>query len=98
MTLEEDFEPLRTFVHLQVAVKALANITVDKAEVSKLYLTEGQGMNVSCSAERVFPRPVFRWSLSRGSGIDVVLLHEQVAYLDMTLQHPYLTFNMRIDT
>ena len=66
LTLEEDFEPVRTFVLLEVAVKPLLKIIVDKVEVSEVYMTEGQEMNISCIAEEAFPRPVFKWFISEG--------------------------------
>ena len=75
LTLEEDFEPVRTFVLLEVAVEPLVKIIVDRVEVSEVYMTEGQEMNISCIAEEAYPRPVFRWIISDG----FVLQEKQVA-------------------
>ena len=66
LTLEEDFEPVRTFVLLEVAVEPLVKIIVDTVEVSEVYMTEGQEMNISCIAEEAYPRPVFKWFISKG--------------------------------
>ena len=66
LTLEEDFEPVRTFVLIEVAVEPLVKIIVDKVEVAEVYMTEGQEMNISCIAEEAYPRPVFRWIISDG--------------------------------
>jgi hypothetical protein len=75
LTLEEDFEPVRTFVLLEVAIKPLVKIIVDKVEVSEVFMTEGQEMNISCIAEEAYPRPFFRWFISTG----FVLREKQVA-------------------
>ena len=75
LTLEEDFESVRTFVLLEVAVETLLKIIDDKVEVSEVYMTEGQEMNISCIAEEAYPRPVFRWFISNG----FVLQEKQVA-------------------
>ena len=75
LTLEEDFEPLRTFVLLEVAVEPLVKIIVDKVEVTEVYMTEGQEMNISCIAEEAYPRPVFKWFISEG----FILQEKQVA-------------------
>ena len=66
LTLEEDFEPVKTFVLIEVAVEPLVKNSVDKVEVSEVYMTEGQEMNISCIAEEAYPRPVFKWFISKG--------------------------------
>ena len=78
MTLQEDYEKVRTFVQVEVSVEALAKIMVDKTEVSSLHLDEGEKKNVRCVTKRVFPRPFFRWSVSSGSGTHVVLNYDKV--------------------
>ena len=66
LTLEEDFEPVRTFVLLEVAVEPLVKIIDDRVEVSEVYMTKGQEMNISFIAEVAYPRPVFIWFISEG--------------------------------
>ena len=62
LTLEEDFEPITSFVLLEVAVKALAKISVNDKLLDNLVLEKVQDVNITCSVDKVYPRPTFQWS------------------------------------
>ena len=81
LTLEEDFEPVRTFVRLEVAVKALVKIKVDDVVLSNLILEEAQDVNLTCVAERTFPRATFQWSVGNTSEAGLSFHQNQVAIL-----------------
>ena len=63
LTLEEDFEPITSFVLLEVAVKALAKISVNDKLLDNLVLEKVQDVNITCSVDKVYPIPTFQWSV-----------------------------------
>ena len=62
LTLEEDFEPIKAFILLEVVIKALAKISVKDELLDILVLEKVQDVNITCSVDKVYPRPTFQWS------------------------------------
>ena len=78
MTLDQDLEVIRSYIHLEVAVNNPPRLMSDSVLVSELYLELSQTKVVSCLSERVYPRPVHLWSGREG----VTLLNTS---LDLTV-------------
>ena len=76
LTLEEDFEPIKAFVLLEVAVKALVKISVTDELLDSLVLEKVQDVNITCSVDKVYPRPTFQWSV-----INLTLCKQKVFFL-----------------
>ena len=66
MTLDQDLEVIRSYIHLEVAVRNPPRLISDSSLVSELYLELSQTKVVSCLSERVYPRPVHLWSGREG--------------------------------
>ena len=89
LTLSEDYESLTTFADLQVALRPLVSLDYpaggyavvvpaghdDHSNISRIMLVEGQDYNFTCMAERVFPRPVFYWTVDYKYSSQIVPVH-----------------------
>ena len=78
MTMDEDYELVRTYINLQVAVEAVPRIFVDGTESSAVQLKDQNVMNITCLAEKGFPPPVFRWLMTKKMAERVIFMSEQV--------------------
>ena len=75
LTLEEDFEQITTFVLLEVAVKALAKIFVNDEVLNNLVMEKAQAVNITCSVDKVYPRPTLQWSV-----VNLTLYEQKVCF------------------
>jgi hypothetical protein len=75
LTLVEDYFSITTFIDLEVGLPPLVSLSlpaVPKSNTSSpsvldvpksITLVDGQDYNFTCTARRVFPRPVFYWTV-----------------------------------
>ena len=82
LTMEQDYQAITTFIHLEVVVRpqlsirqaahGLAGQGGQQGEGRAAHLVEGEEQNFTCLAEQGFPRSDIHWSIGNTSALTMV--------------------------
>ena len=102
LTLGKDYSSITTFIDLEVALPPLVSLSlpaVPKSNTSSISLPsvpksiallDGQDYNFTCTARRVFPRPVFYWTVDYKYSPQIQPVHAQ-PFITMEPSSYYIT-------
>ena len=92
LTMDQDYQAITTYIHLEVAVRPQVSIRhtahglvgwEDQQGAGRaVHLVEGEEQNFTCLAEEGFPRPDIHWTLGNYSTMTMVQGNSKVRWRD----------------